>query len=153
MPSTEPDKQTVPIEQSIHVVAAVIYHAKNTNCILISKRPHAAHQGGLWEFPGGKVEPAENSQQALHRELMEELGIEVIKSQPLMQIHHNYSDKQIFLEMWTVTSFRGRGQGMEGQECRWVTLEDLLSPTTRYQFPLANGPVLEKLRSLHNKSS
>ena len=66
-----------------------------------------------------------------------------------MQLHHDYSDKQIFLDIWTVTDFNGEARGMEGQECRWVLLQDLLSASSGYQFPQANQPVLEKLRHLN----
>ena len=151
MQSTEPNNSTAPSPHRIHVVAAVIRDSKTPPKILISKRLKDAHQGGLWEFPGGKVDAAEMPYNALQRELKEELGIELTRAQPLMQLHHDYSDKQIFLDIWTVTDFAGQARGMEGQECRWVSLEDLLSASTNYQFPEANKPVLEKLRLLMDK--
>ena len=149
MQSTEPNKSTAPSPHRIHVVAAVIRDSKTPPKILISKRLKHAHQGGLWEFPGGKVDAAETAYNALQRELKEELDIEVTRAQPLMQLHHDYSDKQIFLDIWTVTDFNGEARGMEGQECRWVLLQDLLSASSGYQFPQANQPVLEKLRHLN----
>ena len=147
MPSTEPDHPSVVSQSLIHVAAGIIFHNRHPNQILIAKRPQPLHQGGLWEFPGGKVNPGESTYQALQRELLEELGIEVIEAQPLMQVRHNYTDKQVLLDIWTVTAFKGQGTGMEGQECRWVELKELLSPSSDYQFPGANKPILENLKS------
>ena len=151
MQSTEPNNSTVPSSHRIHVVAAVISDSKTPPKILISKRLKDAHQGGLWEFPGGKVDVAETAYNALQRELNEELGIEVKRAQPLMQLHHDYSDKQIFLDIWSVTDFTGDARGMEGQECRWVSLKELLSASSDYEFPEANKPILGKLRLLMDK--
>ena len=149
MPNTEPDHPSVKVNSGVHVVAAVIQDNKTPSMILISKRSQNAHQGGLWEFPGGKVDPSETAYRALKRELKEELGIEITSAEPLMQLHHDYQDKKIFLDMWTVTDFNGEARGMEGQECRWVLLQDLLSASSVYQFPQANQPVLEKLWHLN----
>ena len=104
----------------IHVAVGVIYNNQQADQILIAKRPQHLHQGGLWEFPGGKVSENETVDQALKRELFEELGITVTQSQPMMQVEHNYPDKQVFLDIWTVTDFSGDARGVEGQECRWV---------------------------------
>ena len=103
MPSTE----TKPPSRRIHVVAAVIYSVDHSNQILISRRPDHLHQGGLWEFPGGKVETDELPEQALGRELREELGIQVTQAQPYLQVSHDYSDKQVLLDIWQVNGFSG----------------------------------------------
>ena len=133
---------------SIHVAVGVIFDNQQSDQILIAKRPQHLHQGGLWEFPGGKVAAGETVDQALKRELFEELGITVTQSQPLMQIEHNYSDKQVFLDIWTVTQYSGEARGLEGQECRWVAMQQLLCAESKYQFPEANKAILEKLKSL-----
>ena len=133
---------------SIHVAVGVIFDNQQSDQILIAKRPQHLHQGGLWEFPGGKVAAGETVDQALKRELFEELGITVIKSQPLMQVEHNYSDKQVFLDIWTVTQYSGEARGLEGQQCQWVAMQQLLSTESEYQFPEANKAILEKLKSL-----
>ena len=132
----------------IHVAVGVIYNNQQADQILIAKRPQHLHQGGLWEFPGGKVSENETVDQALKRELFEELGITVTQSQPMMQVEHNYPDKQVFLDIWTVTDFSGDARGVEGQECRWVRLQQLASPQSEYQFPVANQAILAKLKSL-----
>ena len=87
----------------IHVVAAVIYG--NLNEILIARRPDHLHQGGLWEFPGGKIEANETTYQGLVRELNEELAIKVIAANPFMQVSHDYSDKHILLD-WNSSFFK-----------------------------------------------
>ena len=132
----------------IHVAVGVIFDNQKADQILIAKRPQHLHQGGLWEFPGGKVNEDETVDQALERELFEELGITVIQSQPLMQVQHNYSDKQVFLDIWTVTQYSGEARGLEGQQCQWVAIQQLLSAESKYQFPEANKAILEKLKSL-----
>ncbi len=127
--------------QQVHVAVAVITNGSGE--ILIAKRPQHVHQGGLWEFPGGKVEEGENLQTALKRELYEELGVELIASQPLLEIHHDYSDKKVFLDVWRVTEFAGEAYGREQQPIRWVTVEAL----AEYDFPEANQPIINTLLS------
>lgn len=124
-------------QKTIHVVAAVI---KNTDGkVLIAKRPQHVHQGGLWEFPGGKVEINETTDAALQRELFEELNIQVTNSQALIQIHHNYPDKSVFLDVFNVNAFNGTAKGNEGQEIRWVDKKQL----SDFEFPAANKPIID----------
>ncbi len=130
----------------IHVVAAVIYAARSTSQILIAKRPDHLHQGGLWEFPGGKLDQGETPRQALVRELQEELDINVTSAEPLMQLSHDYTDKQVMLDIWQVTGFEGQARGVEGQECRWVSVVDIVADNSEYQFPAANQAILERLK-------
>ena len=148
MQNIEPKCSAVSRNAPVHVVAAVIYNNVDSQQILIAKRPKHVHQGGLWEFPGGKVSDGETPSQALCRELLEELDISIINHKPLMQVFHDYPDKQVFLDIWSVTSFSGVARGAEGQECRWVTIADLLVENTGYQFPEANRAILKKLSSM-----
>jgi 8-oxo-dGTP diphosphatase len=127
----------------IHVVAAVIYG--DSDQILIARRPKHLHQGGLWEFPGGKIEAGESAYQGLVRELNEELAINVTTATPYMQVSHDYRDKHVLLDIWQVAGFTGEPRGVEGQECRWVPLTELLGKTSSYEFPEANKPILQKL--------
>jgi 8-oxo-dGTP diphosphatase len=120
----------------IHVAAAVITNKQGE--VLISLRPDHVHQGGLWEFPGGKLEPGEDIQQALARELREELGITVKKARPLIRIPYDYRDKPVLLDVWRVSEFLGKPHGHEGQPIKWVT-PNLLSS---FQFPAANEPII-----------
>ena len=109
--------------------------------VFISKRADDLHQGGKWEFPGGKREQDESIEQALARELKEEIGIEVDASTPLVTITHDYSDKQVTLDVHIVENFSGQPTQLEGQEARWVSITDLAD----YQFPEANKVIVEKL--------
>ena len=149
MPNTEPNSRSNIPADAVHVAVGVIFNSQQ-NQILIAKRPEHLHQGGLWEFPGGKVSAGESVDQALKRELFEELGITVIRARPLMMVQHDYSDKQVFLDIWTVTQFSGNAQGAEGQQIKWVDFPELYRPESRYKFPQANQAILDKLKSLHN---
>ncbi len=120
----------------LHVAVGVITNRQGQ--ILIAKRPEHAHQGGLWEFPGGKVEVDETLQQALKRELYEELGIDVLQAEPLIQIPFQYPDKVVLLDVCTVVAFLNEAKGCEGQEIRWVRPEQL----TEYCFPAANKAII-----------
>jgi len=126
--------------QRILVVAAVIRDVAGN--ILIAERPRDKHQGGLWEFPGGKVEPGEASAVALARELEEELGIVPRQARPLIRIAHDYPDKQVLLDVWLVTAFSGEAHGREGQPVRWVAPSAL----PQYAFPAANQPIVTAAR-------
>jgi 8-oxo-dGTP diphosphatase len=148
MPNTEPNSRSNIPADAVHVAVGVIFNSQQ-NQILIAKRPEHLHQGGLWEFPGGKVSAGERVDQALKRELIEELGITVIGAQPLMVVEHDYSDKQVFLDIWTVTQFKGNAQGAEGQQIKWVDLPELYRPESQYNFPQANQAILDKLKSLN----
>ncbi len=124
----------------IHVVAAVIRGADGR--VLIARRADTQHQGGLWEFPGGKVEEGEGSSVALARELREELGIEVTASRPLIRVGHDYPDKHVLLDVWQVDGFTGQPHGAEGQPLAWVAPRDL----AQYDFPEANTPIVAAAR-------
>lgn len=124
----------------VHVVAAVIRSADGL--VLIAKRSPDKHQGGLWEFPGGKVEAGETAEIALARELAEELGIAMTASRPLIQISHDYPDKQVFLDVREVLAFTGEPHGAEGQPLAWVTPSDLPG----YSFPAANRSIVTAAR-------
>jgi len=126
----------------IHVVAAIIQHPDRER-ILLARRPDHLHQGGLWEFPGGKVDAGEAAFAALRRELEEELGIGVTRAEPFLEVHHEYPDKAVFLDIWQVGEFTGTPTGNEGQLVRWVALGDLGG----YDFPAANRPILDALLS------
>ena len=126
----------------VHVAVGVIVN--DTGQVLISKRSPDVHQGSLWEFPGGKLEPGETLERALIRELREELGIEAQTSSPLLQVRHDYGDKVVLLDVYVVREFAGEARGVEGQALRWVGVEDFKS----YAFPAANEPIIEAVIDL-----
>ena len=122
------------------VVAGVITDADGR--VLIARRSAGSHQGGKWEFPGGKKQPGESAFDALVRELMEELGIAVDTAHPLISIQHAYPDRTVQLEVWRVDRYHGIAHGREGQPVLWVAVKDL----DGFEFPLADRPVLRALR-------
>ncbi|WP_369958792.1 Nudix family hydrolase [Pseudomonas benzenivorans] len=124
----------------VHVAAAVIRAADGR--VLLARRGEDQHQGGLWEFPGGKVEAGEAVQTALARELEEELGIRPTAARPLIQVRHDYPDKQVLLDVWEVSAFAGEPHGAEGQPLAWVAPRQL----DDYEFPAANRPIVAAAR-------
>ncbi len=123
-------------------VGVIIYNQK----ILIAQRQAHQHQGNLWEFPGGKIETNENMEQALIRELKEEVNLELEISQlnKLMLIPHVYEDKKVFLNVaWTEINTEQYESiiGKENQPLNWVTVEEI----NHYPFPLANRPIILRL--------
>lgn len=127
---------------AVHVAVAVILDSKNN--VLITRRAADAHQGGLWEFPGGKVEEGETLQTALSRELREELGIDIGGSAALVQVRHDYGDKTVFLDVHVVREFSGEPRGLEQQPMAWVAPQEL----RHYLFPAANVPIVEAVEKL-----
>ncbi|MEH6814039.1 MAG: Nudix family hydrolase [Motiliproteus sp.] len=128
------------MKQSIHVAAAAIFG--DDGRLLITRRSDHTHQGGLWEFPGGKVEAGESVQQALCRELKEELDIEPRHYLPLIRIPFSYPDKTVLLDVWRVLSFDGEPKGLEGQPMRWLSVSEL----DRDEFPAANRAIIDSLQ-------
>lgn len=126
----------------LHVAVGVILDVDQR--ILITRRAAHSHQGGLWEFPGGKVEAGESVQCALARELREELGIEIGAVTPLLEVQHDYSDKGVLLDVWLVREFSGTASPCEGQPLLWVDYQELQS----YRFPEANSAIVEALKKL-----
>jgi len=125
-----------------HVVAGVIYNAQGE--ILLARRPEHTHQGGLWEFPGGKCEVGESVPQALARELQEELGIVVQQARPLIRVAHAYPDKKILLDVWRIEAWLGTPWGREGQTVQWCHTQDL----NNFKFPTANVPIITAVQLL-----
>ncbi|VAW70326.1 hypothetical protein MNBD_GAMMA10-1115 [hydrothermal vent metagenome] len=124
----------------VHVAVALIFNQHND--VLIALRAKSAHQGGLWEFPGGKVEAGERVQAALKRELAEELGIELKTARPYKVIQHKYSDKSVRLDVWVVESFSGTPCGAEGQQIKWQPIHQL----NMNEFPQANRSIIHSLQ-------
>ena len=124
----------------LHVVAGVIRNRQGN--ILLARRAPGRHQGGRWEFPGGKVEAGESAQEALARELREELGLQAEQMRPLIRIPYDYPDRRILLDVWEVLRWSGRPEGREGQPIRWVAEEEL----DYHPLPEANRPVVTACR-------
>jgi len=125
------------------VVAAVIRDLEGR--VLMTQRPEGRHMGGLWEFPGGKIDDGEAPSQALMRELHEELGIEIVVQRPLTFAVHEEPDLRILLLFFDAQISGGKPRGCEGQAVEWVAMQDLLSLPT----PPADA---ELIRLLANRS-
>lgn len=111
------------------------------NKYLICRRADDSHQGGKWEFPGGKVDQDETAEQAMHRELLEEVGLVATQTNLFETLFFDYGDKQLNLHFYLVEGFTGVAFGKEGQPCEWVTKEAL----NDYDFPEANKQIIAKL--------
>lgn len=128
--------------EPVHVAVGVVLDEAGN--VLITRRASNSHQGGLWEFPGGKVEPGESLATALARELREELGIEIGRTSPLLEIHHDYGDKRVLLDVHVVWEFSGEALGLEDQPLVWIAPGEL----GQYRFPAANEPIVGALGEL-----
>lgn len=131
MPNTVPEL--------IHVAVGVLVRDGR---VLVAQRAEHLHQGGLWEFPGGKLEPGESVQNALRRELAEELGVQVRSAEAMLQVRHDYGDREVLLDVWRITDSLGEPLGLEGQPVRWVDIDDL----DQLPFPAANQPIVLALQ-------
>ena len=125
--------------QKTDISIAIVKNSEDL--FLISLRPLSVDQGGKWEFPGGKVEKNEFPEQAMCRELLEEVGLTVLEYQLLESKTFDYTDRSLRLHFYLVTHFSGKAQGKEGQSIKWVNKEQL----ALYEFPDANKTVLERL--------
>ena len=112
--------------------------------VLLAQRPAGKSMAGLWEFPGGKVEAGETPEDALVRELHEELGIETWSSclAPLTFASHTYDDFHLLMPLYACRKWDGIVQGKEGQELAWVRAQDL----NKYPMPPADIPIIPILR-------
>lgn len=126
--------------RALHVAVGVV--RDDDGRILLTQRAKHVHQGGLWEFPGGKLDPGESVFQALQRELQEEVGIDVLDAQPLIKINHQYPDLSVLLDVWQVKRFSGLASALEGQAMQWVTPQQL----SEFDFPAANLPIITASR-------
>lgn len=110
--------------------------------VLLAERPAGKHLAGGWEFPGGKLQVGEGRLAGLRRELDEELGIDGVAAHPLIRIAHRYPDRDVLLDVWAVTRYRGEPEGRDGQALRWCAVGAL---GTAGLLP-ADRPVVTALR-------
>jgi mutator mutT protein len=109
--------------------------------IYITQRAADAHMANKWEFPGGKIEAGESPEEAMIRELQEEVGITASSPHLFDKLEYQFPDRQITLWFWLVENWQGEPWGKEGQPGRWVMQNELIAD----EFPPANAPVIEKL--------
>jgi 8-oxo-dGTP diphosphatase len=125
----------------VAVAAAVIFRDGR---VLLTRRADGQHLAGLWEFPGGKLEPGESPEETLVRECREECGIEVEVGEILDVTHHRYPEKDVLLLFYRCTLLGGEVQNLQVADHAWVEPPDL----DRYELPPADGPVVERIRAL-----
>jgi 8-oxo-dGTP diphosphatase len=130
------------VTAAVRVVAAVLRDERGR--VLIAQRPAGKHMAGYWEFPGGKIAPGESSEQALRRELAEELGVALRRCHPLLQLRHDYADRVVELEVFAVDDYAGAPAGLEAQALKWVAAAELGAQAL---LP-ADRPIVEALNSL-----
>jgi len=128
--------------KTVHVAVGLVVRDGQ---VLIAKRQDHQHQGGLWEFPGGKVEAGETTPEALVREFQEEVDLKLDPEQmtPLMELPFDYGDKTVLLDTWVCHSSEGSARGCEGQIVQWVAVDRL----DEYSFPEANAELIAKFRT------
>lgn len=119
---------------------AVIWNKQSQ--ILIDRRRPEGLLGGLWEFPGGKIEPGETIEECIKREIKEELGIEIEVGDRLITINHAYSHFHVTLTVHHCRHLTGIPQPLESDEIRWVTLDEI----DQFPFPKANTQIIAALR-------
>jgi 8-oxo-dGTP diphosphatase len=129
------------VSEPLHVAVGVIQDSLGR--VLVARRSAQQHQGGLWEFPGGKVEKGESVRDALHRELYEELGIEVNLAYPFTLIDYRYTDLHVLLDVWRVKRFTGVPMARESQPLEWRNISEL----DQDEFPAANRQIIQALNS------
>ena len=114
--------------------------------VLIAQRPPGKSMAGLWEFPGGKVEPGERPEQSLIRELREELGIAVKEEclAPLTFASHLYPDFHLLMPLYVCRRWEGFVEAREGQQLKWVRPHELRN----YPMPPADEPLISHLTTL-----
>ncbi|TGQ70866.1 (deoxy)nucleoside triphosphate pyrophosphohydrolase [Mesorhizobium sp. M00.F.Ca.ET.186.01.1.1] len=114
--------------------------------VLLAQRPPGKQLAGLWEFPGGKVEPGETPEQCIIRELHEEIGIEteIPCLAPLTFASHSYDDFHLLMPLFVCRRFRGIAQPREGQALKWVRPKQMRD----YPMPPADAPLIPFLIDL-----
>ncbi len=126
----------------IRVVAGALFDVRGW--VLIAERPAGKHLAGRWEFPGGKVTAEESDEDALRRELAEELGVEVLTARHFLTLTHGYEDRIVELSMWIIESYHGEPQALDGQRLKWVRIQQLPDE----DILEADRPFIEALQSL-----
>ena len=128
------------------VLVAAVALVDRDGRVLVTERPEGKPLAGLWEFPGGKLEPGESPEAAVIRELREELGVDTEASclAPLTFASHRYDDFHLLMPLFVCRKWSGQARGLEGQALRWLRPADLRG----LAMPPADLPLIPALRDL-----
>ncbi len=126
----------------LRVAAGILFDAQGR--VLIAERVGGGPFQGMWEFPGGKIGDGESPEQALGRELAEELGIEMGAVQRFMHLEHDYPDRSVSIHFFLVSGWKNDPAGLEGQALRWVAPALLRD----HRLLPADVPVIEALQQM-----
>ncbi|MES1181023.1 MAG: 8-oxo-dGTP diphosphatase MutT [Verrucomicrobiota bacterium] len=124
----------------IEVSAALIFRGGK---LLVTQRRAQAHLGGLWEFPGGKLEAGETFERCLVREIREELGVEISVGELFEEIVHDYPAKSVHLKFFICRLLAGEPQPLDCAAVRWVNAAELAG----FEFPAADARLLARLEN------
>ena len=127
----------------LQVTAAYIIKDEKLNYFLIAQRLPKGSQASLWELPGGKIEPYENPEECLKREIKEELNIEIEIIEHLITLTHNYPDLSLELLVFAPRIISGTPQAIECQSWKWITLDEI----ELYNFAEADKRVLNIIKN------
>ncbi len=134
------DPPLSPNSDLVEVAAGLVFRDGK---LLITRRVAGAHLGGLWEFPGGKREPRETFEQCLHRELREELGIQVRIERLIQAIIYHYPERSVDLRFFRCRWLRHEPKPILCEQLAWITAAEL----SNHEFPEADALLLDKLRA------
>jgi 8-oxo-dGTP diphosphatase len=126
--------------KKVNIAVGIIRNADKE--IFITQRDASSHMAGFWEFPGGKIESGETAEQALVRELQEEVGIDASAPELVRTLEHKFPDRIVNLHFFLVQHWTGEPYGKEGQPKRWVAQRELKES----DFPPANAEVVTALQ-------
>ena len=133
--------------QPLHIVLALIHHDGK---YLVARRKSGQYLGNLWEFPGGKRETGEGDRIAVAREVLEEVGLEVLAARAWMNFSHEYGDRYLAFHVYRCRVFNPEAaKPLASSDVRWLVPEELLL----LEFPPANAPILARLRRYHRLAS
>lgn len=122
----------------LNVAAAII---RKNDKVLIAQRPIDSHMGLKWEFPGGKIEPGEDSVTCLRREIKEELDLEIEVGRELIVVEHQYQDRKVFLHCHWCRYLSGDAKALDCHDFKWVSIGEI----KQYDFADADRPIVKFL--------
>jgi len=125
--------------KQLNISVGIIRNAQKE--IFITQRDASSHMAGFWEFPGGKIESGETAEQALIRELQEEVGIDAAEPELIRTLQHTFPDRIVNLHFFLVQNWAGEPYGKEGQPKRWLAQSEI----KQSDFPPANAEIVKAL--------